>query len=372
MAEHTLDACTEQLNEAMGKPLLQDMELSAQLAKLRYVSDDRPGFTRKKTASGFRYVDTHGKPVKDEKHLARIKSLAIPPAWTKVWICPYANGHLQATGIDAKGRKQYRYHKQWREVRDEAKYEHMIDFGLHLPMIRERVKQDMSKSGLSREKVLAIIIYLLENTMIRVGNDEYAKTNKSYGLTTLRNRHVEVKGGEVKFHFRGKSGVEHSLSLRDAKLARLIRKVKELPGQDLFQYIAEDGSRHAISSSDVNQYLKEITGRDYTAKDFRTWSGTLHTVQALQEMEKSDSESQAKKNVVKAIEAASKKLGNTPAICRKCYVHPLVIETYMAGLLFEKLEAQAEEQGDETALNLIERHVLQLLQQRVEIASANL
>jgi len=344
--------------------LHRDMALSARLGKLHYVNDDRPGFSRKRQSKSFRYVDADGQPLKDAAHLARIKSLAIPPAWAEVWICPLAEGHLQATGRDAKGRKQYRYHKQWREVRDEVKYGHMIDFGLHLPMIRQKVDEDLERPGLSREKVLAAIIYLLENTMIRVGNEEYARSNKHFGLTTLRNRHVEVNGSDMQFHFRGKSGIERRVRLRDSRLARIIRRVKDLPGQELFQYVDSDGERHSIGSADVNEYLKQITGRDYTAKDFRTWSGTLQTALALKTLERFENEIQAKKNVNTAIEIAAKKLGNTPTICKKCYVHPLIIQRYMDGLMFDLVEVDKGHEVEGKTLDSVEQYILQLLQNK--------
>lgn len=365
MPDTPLDECTVQLNDALGAELHGDMALSAEAARLRYVNDGTPGFSRKRTAKGFRYVDRQGRPLHDKAHLARIRALAIPPAWQDVWICPYANGHIQATGIDAKGRKQYRYHKEWRAIRDEAKYAHMLDFALHLPLIREQVDADLAKPGLCREKVLALVIALLEKTMIRVGNDEYARTNRSFGLTTLRNRHVDVQGGRIAFHFRGKSRVEHAIELQNARLARLVRKMKDLPGQALFQYVDDTGERHAVSSSDVNAYLKSITGRDYTAKDFRTWSGTLHTFQSLTTLDAFENQTQAKKNVVQAITEAARKLGNTPTICRKCYVHPLIIETYMAGKLLEAVEQETTDKDAPWALDAIERHVLHLLQRQI-------
>ncbi|ADQ83610.1 DNA topoisomerase IB [Methylovorus sp. MP688] len=365
MPDTPLDECTVQLNDALGAELHGDMALSAEAARLRYVNDGTPGFARKRMAKGFRYVDRQGRPLHDKTHLARIRALAIPPAWQDVWICPYANGHIQATGIDAKGRKQYRYHKEWRAIRDEAKYAHMLDFALHLPLIREQVDADLARPALCREKVLALVIALLEKTMIRVGNDEYARTNRSFGLTTLRNRHVDVQGGRIAFHFRGKSRVEHAIELQNARLARLVRKMKDLPGQALFQYVDDAGERHAVSSSDVNAYLKSITGRDYTAKDFRTWSGTLHTFQSLTTLDAFENQTQAKKNVVQAITEAARKLGNTPTICRKCYVHPLIIETYMAGKLLEAVEQETTDKDAPWALDAIERHVLHLLQRQI-------
>lgn len=357
---------SEALTDSAGLDLHGDMLLSAQAARLRYVNDRMPGFCRKRAAKGFRYVDTQGRPLHDARHLARIKALAIPPAWNNVWICPYANGHIQAIGCDAKGRKQYRYHKEWRAIRDEAKYDHMIDFALHLPLIRKQVDADLARTGLCKEKVLALVVALLEKTMIRVGNDEYARTNRSFGLTTLRNHHVDILGGQIVFQFRGKSRIEHAIRLQNSRLARLIRKMKDLPGQELFQYIDNDGRHYPINSSDVNQYLKDITGRDYSAKDFRTWSGTLHTFQALVSLEACESQTQAKKNVMEAITAAALKLGNTPTICRKCYVHPVIIETYMAGKLMESIQDNGSQQKDSVeswALDTAEQCILQLLQQ---------
>ncbi|MDP2247092.1 MAG: DNA topoisomerase IB, partial [Nitrosomonadales bacterium] len=341
--------------------------------RLRHVNDRMPGFSRKRAAKGFRYVDTQGRPLHDERHLARIKALAIPPAWSNVWICPYANGHIQATGCDAKGRKQYRYHKEWRAIRDEAKYDHMIDFAMHLPLIRKRVDADLARTGLCKEKVLALVVALLEKTMIRVGNDEYARSNRSFGLTTLRNHHVDILGGQIVFQFRGKSRIEHAIRLQNSRLARLIRKMKDLPGQELFQYIDNDGHHYPINSSDVNQYLKDITGRNYSAKDFRTWSGTLHTFQALVSLEACESQTQAKKNVMEAITAAALKLGNTPTICRKCYVHPVIIETYMAGKLMGLIKENVSAQKnalESWALDTAEQCVLQLLQREAANAQS--
>jgi len=340
------------------------MALSAREGKLRYVNDNMPGFSRKLHGKSFRYRDIAGKPINTLPELARIKALAIPPAWTNVWICPHERGHLQATGRDAKGRKQYRYHKQWRVVRDEVKYEHMIDFGQHLPLIRQKVDEELSKPGLSRTKVLATIIYLLESTMIRIGNDEYAKTNQSFGLTTLRNRHVDIHGSNVQFSFLGKSKVVHKVSLRDPRIARILKRIKDLPGQELFQYTDIDGTCHSIDSASVNEYLQEITGHDYTAKDFRTWSGTIQTVLALKAMQQFESASEAKKNVIQAITAAAKKLGNTPSICKKCYVHPLIVESYLAGGMFDSLATNNADKNP--GLDEIEQYVLRLLKNQIK------
>ncbi|MDB5792612.1 MAG: topoisomerase [Massilia sp.] len=359
-------------DSSTGDPApLSDPPTAARAAGLRYVLDDRPGIRREREGDrergSFRYYSAKGEPVDDEATLKRIKSLVIPPAWTEVWICPQANGHLQATGRDARGRKQYRYHPKWRSVRDEAKYERMINFGQALPLIRSEVDRALKLPGLPREKVLATIVYLLEATMMRVGNEEYARTNKSFGLTTLRNRHVKVDGSDVEFRFRGKSGVYHKIHVHDRRLARIIRNTRDLPGQELFQYIDEDGETHSVDSSDVNDYLRSITGEDYTAKDFRTWSGTVLAALALQEFEKFDSETQAKKNVVRAIESVAEKLGNTPSVCRKCYVHPAVLDAYMDGAVLEALRERTEQElsDDLHALQPEEAAVLAMLQQRL-------
>ncbi|MYM34808.1 DNA topoisomerase IB [Duganella sp. FT94W] len=342
--------------------------VAAKLAGLRYVHDDQPGIARKARGKQFHYVDSDGHAVKDADTLARIKSLVIPPAWTDVWICKQPLGHLQATGRDARGRKQYRYHARWRSHRDEAKYERMLSFGKALPAIRKAVDAALRKPGLPREKVLATIVYLLEATLMRIGNEEYARENKSFGLTTLRDRHVRLNGGKVEFRFRGKSGVHHAVAVHDKRLARIIARIRDLPGQELFQYEDDDGEPHAIDSADVNDYLQSVTGADYTAKDFRTWAGTVLAAVALQEYEKYDSEAQAKKNVVQAIESVAKKLGNTPTICRKCYVHPAVIESYLDGTMLTALRrrAQQELKEDLHALHPEEAAVLALLQQRLQ------
>ena len=346
---------------------LADPPAAAKAAGLRYVTDSKPGIRREKDGEGFRYLDAKGEPVEDEATLKRIKALAIPPAWQEVWICAQANGHLQATGRDAKGRKQYRYHAKWRNVRDEVKYGRMINFGKALPQIRAEVDRALKLPGLPREKVLATIVYLLEATMMRVGNEEYARTNKSFGITTLRNRHVKVDGSDVEFRFRGKSGVYHKIHVHDRRLARIIRSSRDLPGQELFQYVDEDGETHSIDSSDVNDYLRAITGEDYTAKDFRTWSGTVLAAMALQEFEKFDSETQAKKNIVRAIESVAEKLGNTPSVCRKCYVHPAVLDAYLEGSVLEALRERTEQQLTEDlhTLQPEEAAVLAMLQQRL-------
>ncbi len=325
------------------EPDLLDPEAAARAARLRYVSDKKPGITRVQTENGWVFHDTDGSVITDEKNIERIKKLAIPPAYTDVWICRDPRGHLQAVGRDAKGRKQYRYHPRWREVRDEAKYGKMLTFGRVLPQIRARVKQDLARPGLPKEKVLAAIVALLEKTMMRVGNEEYAAQNNSFGLTTLRNRHAKVKGSRVMFDFRGKHGVEHHIDLADKRLARVVERCRDLPGQDLFQYLDQDGEPHGVGSDDVNDYLREASGEEITAKDFRTWAATNLAALALADMERFDSQVQQKKAVVAAVESVAKQLGNTPAICRKCYIHPAVFEGYLDGSLAEGLKARADE-----------------------------
>jgi DNA topoisomerase I len=340
---------------------------AAETAGLRYVSDEEPGIRRKKSGKGFTYTKPDGAKVADEATLERIKSLAIPPAYTDVWICAKANGHIQATGRDAKGRKQYRYHPAFREVRESTKYEHMLEFAQGLPAIRKTIDEHMSLRGLPREKVLATVVHLLENTLIRVGNADYVKQNKSYGLTTLRDPHVKVEGGELRFQFKGKSGKTWKLQVKDRRIARIVKACQDLPGQDLFQYLDENGERQSITSADVNAYLKEITGRDITAKDFRTWAGTVLAALALKEFEEFDSEAKAKKNIRSAIEKVSGRLGNTPSICRKCYVHPEVFSSYLDGelLLDIKEEIETELREDLPSLKPEEAAVLTLLQERL-------
>ncbi len=304
--------------------------------------------------------------MRDKETLARIKSLVIPPAWTDVWISAHANGHLQATGRDAKGRKQSRYHPRWREVRDETKYERMTLFAEALPGIRERIQHDLGLPGLPREKVLATIVKLLEATLIRVGNAEYARENKSYGLTTMRNRHVDVHGSTVTFTFQGKSRVHHTIDLHDRRIASIIKRCSDIPGYELFRYLDADGTPHSIDSSDVNEYLFEVTGQHFTAKDFRTWAGSVLTSVMLRECEPFTSATQAKKNVVQAIAGVAARLGNTPSVCRKCYVHPAVLEAYLGGITAKAAKEQLEEEIDEqtAALRHEETALLELLQQR--------
>jgi len=358
---------------APGEAALSDATAAARSAGLCYVHDYQPGIARRKRGKRFHYVAADGHSVKDADTLARIKSLAIPPAWTDVWICAHPRGHLQATGRDARGRKQYRYHPRWRSHRDESKYDRILGFGKALPAIRRAVGAALQLPGLPREKVLATIVHLLEATMMRIGNEEYARENKSFGLTTLHDRHVRLDGSKVEFRFRGKSGVHHAVAVEDRRLANIIRRIRDLPGQELFQYIGDDGLPHAIGSSDVNEYLHTIAGEDYTAKDFRTWSGTVLAAVALREYEKFDSEAQAKRNVVQAIEAVAKKLGNTPTICRKCYVHPSVIECYLDGTMLKAARSHAKQQLQDGlhALRPEEAAVLALLQHRLQASAAS-
>lgn len=323
---------------------LLDPEAAARAARLHYVHDTKPGITRKPASegSGWDFFMPDGKPVTDEKTIARIKKLAIPPAYTDVWICRDPNGHLQAVGRDARGRKQYRYHARWREIRDEAKYGKMLVFGRKLPAIRARVETDLARPGLPREKVLAALVWLLERTLARIGNEEYAKTNNSFGLTTLRRRHARVKGTVIKLDFRAKHGIQRHIELKDRRLSNVIKRLQDIPGQELFQYVDEDGQTHSVGSDDVNVYLHEITGEEITAKDFRTWAATNLAALALREFEAFDSEAKAKKNVLRAVEAVSGLLGNTPSICRKCYIHPAIFEGYLDGTLLDGLKARAD------------------------------
>ncbi|MBB1497013.1 DNA topoisomerase IB [Paracoccus sp. MC1862] len=349
----------------MATGSIVDPQDAAESAGLVYVSDSEPGIRRRRAGKGFSYPGPDGKTVKDKDTLARIRALAIPPAYTDVWICPDSNGHVQATGRDVRGRKQYRYHPRFREARDSTKYERMLDFAAALPSLRARVDEDMSRRGMPREKMLATVVHLLETTMIRVGNADYAKQNKSHGLTTLNDRHVKIEGSQVRFRFKGKSGKEWNLGIRDRRVARIVKASQDLPGQHLFQYLDEDGERRSVTSGDVNAYLREISGTDITAKDFRTWTGTVLAALALAEYEKADSAAAAKRNVREAIEQVSARLGNTPTICRKCYVHPQVIDSYLSDDLALEITEEIAEELEEPALRLEERQVLDFLKQRL-------
>ncbi|KMO19198.1 DNA topoisomerase IB [Methylobacterium platani] len=344
-----------------------DTRDAAREAGLAYVSDEEPGLRRKRNGRGFAYVDANGAKVRDERTLARVKALAIPPAYTDVWICRHANGHIQATGRDARGRKQYRYHPEFRQARESTKFAHMMSFAEVLPGLRATVQEHMARRGLPREKVLATVVHLLETTLIRVGNDDYAKQNKSYGLTTLRDPHVRIEGRELRFRFKGKSNKVWELAVHDRRVAKIVKACQDLPGQELFQYLDEDGVQRDVTSADVNAYLREITGRDITAKDFRTWSGTVLAAMALREFASFDTQAVAKRNVREAIERVAERLGNTPTICRKCYVHPEILGCYLEGelLLQVKDEVEAALREDIARLRPEETAVLALLQGRL-------
>ncbi len=335
-------------------------------AKLRFVSDASPGIRRVRNGRGFRYLDADNRPVRKRETLSRIRSLVIPPAWTDVWICPYANGHIQAIGRDSRGRKQYRYHPDYRANRDEAKFERIVAFAKVLPRIRRRIARDMARRGLPRRKVLATIVRLLETTLIRVGNEEYARANGSFGLTTLRDRHVQVRGKAMHFRFKGKSGIVHEVDLEDRRLARIVKTCQELPGQELFQYVDDDGQVHDVGSADVNDYLREIAGDEFTAKDFRTWAGTVLAAIALREFESFDSQTQAKRNVMAAIRRVAARLGNTPTVCRNCYVHPRVIDAYLQGTTLDAVRRRtAKAMADVKGLEPEEAAVVALLQRNI-------
>ena len=363
--------------------LVTDPVQSAKEAGLRYVTDARPGILRKRAGKGFRYVGPDGKNIRDPETLRRIRSLVIPPAWKDVWITTDPRGHLQATGRDARGRKQSRYHPRWRAVRDETKYERMLLFGTALRRIRERVDEHLALPGLPREKVLATVVRLMDSKLIRVGNDGYARENNSYGLTTMRRKHVKINGSQLLFRFRGKSGVQHQVGVHDRRLARIVRQCQDLPGYELFEYLDAAGQPRTVDSADVNEYLRQISGGEFTAKDFRTWAGTVLASMALRNLAPFDSEKQAKKNVVQAIKDVARRLGNTPAVCRKCYLHPGVLECYMAGSLAPAVKKKAEDSNDEQtreanleflspdeeeALRREERALIRLLRDRAKAA----
>jgi DNA topoisomerase-1 len=338
---------------------------------LRYVSDARPGFRRRRAGKSFSYLTQEGTRLADTAAIERIRKLAVPPAWTDVWICPFADGHLQATGRDDRGRKQYKYHPRFRQLRESTKYDHAIAFAEALPALRTKVREHMALDDLPRDKVLATVVYLLDKTLIRVGNDDYAKHNKSYGLTTLKNRHVAVNGSEVRFQFVGKSGKEWSAKIRDRRVARIIKACHDLPGQELLQYRDADGAVQDVTSGDVNAYLREVTGRDITAKDFRTWAGTVLTVTALREAEDRGGAAKPNKRLRAAIEQVAARLGNTPAICRKCYIHPDVVAAYLDGTLLRDvarhLQRHSRRRGTAT-LEPEEAAVLALLRSRPKAA----
>jgi len=351
-----------------------DPVAAAERAGLRYVHDRQPGIKRRKSGKGFTYVGVNGKVVRDAPTLGRIRALVIPPAWTEVWICNNPSGHIQATGRDVKGRKQYRYHTRFREVRDETKYEKLFDFAAALPKIRARCEADLKTPGLSRDKVLAVVVSLLEQTLIRVGNEEYSRLNQSFGLTTLRDGHARIRGASVEFHFRGKSGKEHTVSLNDRRLAKIVKRCRDLPGDELFQYLAEDGTRRTIDSADVNEYLRAAAGEDFTAKDFRTFAGTVLAANALAEGGLASTQTASKRMIVAAIKATAERLGNTPAVCRKCYVHPGIFEAYQRGRVVPRVahaaaqvrtQVKARLRGDERAvLAFLKRHIAEVAKEQ--------
>jgi len=335
------------------------------MARLRYVTDQGPGIRRIKSGSGFRYVGVSGQAVRRKDVVARIRALAIPPAWTDVWICPDPRGHLQATGRDAKRRKQYRYHPDWRKTRDETKFDRMQAFARALPVLRRRTQADLARPGLPRNKVLATIVQLLERSLIRVGNEEYAKQNHSFGLTTLRDRHVKVRGGTLQFQFRGKSGKHHTIDVNDWRLAHVVKQCRDLPGQELFQYVDENGRRQRVGSGDINNYVREVTGEEFTSKDFRTWWASVLAVCALRELQPGRTKTHSEKNVLLAVDAVAGLLGNTRAVCRKSYVHPGVIDCYVEGSLEKVLDRRSKAVGksatglraEEVALLTVLKHV---------------
>jgi DNA topoisomerase-1 len=341
---------------------------AATAAGLRYVGAGAPGLRRRKAGKGFVYLRPDGERLRDARELERIRGLVIPPAWSDVWICASPEGHIQAVGRDARGRKQYRYHPRWRTSRDEAKYGRMVAFGKTLPRIRARAEEDLARPGLPREKVLALVARLLERTLIRVGNEEYARANRSFGLTTLRSHHVDVAGRKIRFQFRGKSGKEHEVGIQDLGLSRIVRRCQELPGQELFQFVDEDGEVRDVTSDDVNDYIREASGGDFTAKDFRTWAGTVLAYRALRALQPGVGEGAAKRNVVEAIRQTADRLGNTPAVARGSYVHPAVLEAYLAGSIPGALVEAAEEQATPptSATPREEAAVRALLRQRLE------
>ena len=337
------------------------------LEGLRYVTDDMPGISRCRRGRGFSYHEPDGRFIKPGRKRARLEALVIPPAWKDVWICPSPNGHILATGRDDKGRKQYIYHPRWTEQQEEAKFDRVLAFGRVLQDLRETVDRDMRRRGLVKTRVVATVVNLLETTLIRVGNTEYERANKSYGLTTLKNRHIDVDGDRLRFQFKGKSGKEVDLDVRDRRLARTVRQIQELPGQAIFQYLDDDGERQTVSSSDVNDYLRDVTGDDFTAKDFRTWAGTVLAAWSLNEFAEFDSDAAAKRNITQAIKTVARRLGNTPTVCRRSYVHPEVLNAYLDGTLVQVLQDRVERElvGKLPRLRPEEAAVLAFLQKRL-------
>jgi DNA topoisomerase I len=344
----------------------RDYSKAAKAADLVYVNDKSAGIQRVKKGKNFSYIYDN-KPLKDEEEIKRIKKLAIPPAWTNVWICPKENGHIQATGFDARNRKQYRYHPLWQTLRNETKFHHLFEFGKLLPSLRIKLEEDFSKKELCEEKVLATVVSLMERTYIRVGNNDYEKLYGSYGLTTLKDKHVKIQGNEIRFSFTGKKGINQDISLRNKKLAKAVQACRDIPGKELFQYFDAEGKRRTIDSGMVNSYIKTATGGDFTAKDFRTWAGTLNILRSFKAIGEAGSESEAKKNIIAALDEVSKKLGNTRTVCKKYYVHPGIIKLYEDNSLQKYLKELDEiEKPDELAgLTSEERTLMKILQQLV-------
>jgi len=358
----------------MISPRVDEHREAAAHAGLSYVTDGTAGIRRERSGKGWVFYAADGQKITDPAERKRIKALVIPPAWTDVWISPDPNGHIQATARDARGRKQYRYHPSYREVRDRSKFRRMLEFSEALPRLRERIEHDLRSESLGRHQLLATVVRLLDKTLIRVGNDEYARANRSFGLTTLRRRHVSVKGATLTFSFRGKSGVEHSIAISDLRLAHIVQRCSDLPGQEMFQYVDAFGRRQAVTSDDVNAYLREISGRDISAKDFRTWGGTMLAALELRTMGRASSRREADRNVLRAIDAVAERLGNTRTVCRKYYVHPALVEAYHLGLTVPPTAPArartSRRERPEAALRRDEVAVLQFLQERMAAAAA--
>lgn len=341
----------------------RDPKITAKAVGLRYVTDSMPGYTRKPAGKGYAYYDADGAKVTDKELIQRFNKLVIPPAYTKVWISPHENSHLQFTGVDAAGRKQYRYHADWNKIRNQSKYHRLQAFAAHLPAIRAQVEKDLERRHLDHDKVVALIVKLMELTSIRVGNENYKKLYKHYGLTTLLDKHVEIFGSNLKFEFKGKKGVKHSISLQSRKLARLVKQCQEIPGQELFQYYNADGSRSTVDSGDINSYLKNITGEDFTAKDFRTWAGSVSALFAFKEAGEFETQSECRKKIISVLDEVAVNLGNTRTVCKKYYVHPTVIKSYEEGTLFKYISNLDEDREEEASeLNAAEKALLNILE----------
>jgi DNA topoisomerase-1 len=365
------DATSQLLDEIMRHRRSREFVVSANAAGLEYVTDSMPGIRRRRVGRGFSYVDPDGRVIREREHIRRFRALVIPPAWSDVWICPIPEGHLQVTARDARGRKQYRYHPNFRANRDQAKFERMVTLSDVLWNVREHVERDIALPGLQRKKVMATIVWLLERTLIRVGSHELAKANNSFGLTTLRRRHVSIDGATLRFEFRGKSGVAHTVAVTDRRIARIVQRCRELPGRELFQYVDARGRRQIVFADDVNKYLRAITGRDITAKDFRTWTGTMLAAESFREMGSAATKREAERNVLRAIDRTAERLGNTRAVCRKYYIHPALIEAYLDGAVLPPLPERVwqERRSHGPTLRRHEAEVLAFLKARVGTSS---